>query len=95
MTQASALTGDSVPRLAPGVRLKDDRARGQTVLLAPERVLVPDATAVEVLQRLDGVRSVAQLSQTLAAEYDAPVATIQADVLALLADLKEKGFVEA
>jgi pyrroloquinoline quinone biosynthesis protein D len=90
-----ALTADSVPRLATGVRLKDDKARGQTVLLAPERVLVPDATAVEVLQRLDGRRSVAQLSQSLAAEYDAPVETIQADVLGMLADLAEKGFVEA
>ena len=90
-----ALTADSVPRLAPGVRLKDDTARGQTVLLAPERVLVPDATAVEVLARLDGRQSVAQLSETLAAEYDAPVETIQADVVDMLADLAEKGFVEA
>jgi pyrroloquinoline quinone biosynthesis protein D len=95
MTAAAGLTADSVPRLAPGVRLKDDKARGQTVLLAPERVLVPDDTALEVLRRLDGARSVSQLSGELAAEYDAPADTIQADVLAMLADLKEKGFVEA
>ena len=93
MTQAAAITAESTPRLAPGVRLKDDKARGQTVLLAPERVLVPDATAVEVLQRLDGRQSVAQLSEALAAEYDAPAETIQADVLSMLADLAEKGFV--
>ena len=92
---SAALTADSVPRLATGVRLKDDKTRGQTVLLAPERVLVPDATAVEVLQRLDGRQSVAQLSHSLAAEYDAPAETIQADVLTMLADLAEKGFVEA
>jgi pyrroloquinoline quinone biosynthesis protein D len=95
MTAASALTGDSVPRLAPGVRLKDDKMRGQTVLLAPERVLVPDATALEVLQHLNGVRSVAQISNALAAEYDAPAETIQADVLELLSDLAENGFIEA
>jgi pyrroloquinoline quinone biosynthesis protein D len=95
MTVSVPITADSVPWLAPGVRLKDDKARGQTVLLAPERVLVPDATAVEVLQRLDGRQSVAQLSQALAAEYDAPAQTIQADVLEMLADLAEKGFVEA
>jgi pyrroloquinoline quinone biosynthesis protein D len=95
MTAASALTGDSVPRLAPGVRLKDDKTRVQTVLLAPERVLVPDATALEVLQHLDGVRSVAQISNALAAEYDAPAETIQADVLELLSDLAENGFIEA
>ena len=90
----AALTADSVPRLAPGVRLKDDKARGQTVLLAPERVLVPDATAVEVLQRLECRQTVAQLSEMLAAEYDAPAETIQADVLEMLADLAEKGFIE-
>jgi pyrroloquinoline quinone biosynthesis protein D len=95
MTPGPALTGDSAPRLAPGVRLKDDRARGQTVLLAPERVLVPDDTAVLVLQRLDGVATISQLSETLAYEYDAPAETIQADVIAMLADLVEKGFVEA
>lgn len=95
MSAPDPMTAESVPRLAPGVRLKDDKARGQTVLLAPERVLVPDPTAVEVLQRLDGRQSVAQLSRALAAEYDALAETIQADVLELLADLAEKGFVEA
>ena len=94
MTRAGAITADSAPRLAPGVRLKDDKARGQTVLLAPERVLVPDATAIVVLRRLDGARTVSQLSEDLAAEYDAPAETIRADVLEMLADLSEKGFVE-
>ena len=81
------------PRLAVGVRLKDDRARGRRVLLAPERVLVPDETATDVLERLDGVLSVSQISEDLASDYDAPAETIQADVLALLNDLAEKGFV--
>lgn len=94
MTASPSITADSAPRLAPGVRLKDDKTRGQMVLLAPERVLVPDETAVAVLRRLDGARTVNQLSQELAAEYDAPAQTIQADVLAMLADLAEKGFVE-
>ncbi|MBK1669054.1 pyrroloquinoline quinone biosynthesis peptide chaperone PqqD [Rhodovibrio sodomensis] len=92
---APGFTAESVPRLASGVRLKDDRARGQTVLLAPERVLVLDETAVAVLRRLDGARSLGQLADELAAEYDAPADTILADVRAMLADLAEKGFVEA
>ena len=93
MTAAARLTDESAPRLAAGVRLKDDRARNCRVLLAPERVLVPDDTALEVLDRLDGTRTVSQLSQDLAAEYDALAETIQADVLALLNELAEKGFV--
>lgn len=93
MTVPVPLTADSAPKLAAGVRLKDDRARGRRVLLAPERVLVPDETALGILERLDGTCTVNQLSQELAAEYDAPAETIQADVLQLLTDLAEKGFV--
>lgn len=90
---AAALDGDSVPRLGRGVRLKDDKARGQWVLLAPERVLVPDETALEVLQQLDGARTVKEIADALAAEYDAPGEVILRDSLALLQDLAEKGFV--
>jgi pyrroloquinoline quinone biosynthesis protein D len=89
------LDGASVPRLARGVRLKADRARGQWVLLAPERVLVPDDIALDVLRRLDGARPVAEIVTGLAEHYDAPEATIRRDVLTLLDDLARKGFVTA
>jgi len=92
---SAGLDDAGVPRLGRGVRLKHDRARGQWVLLAPERVLVPDDTALEVLQRVDGARTVSDIVSALAAEYDAPAETIRADVLALLQDLSEKGFVTA
>ena len=36
----------SVPRLARGVRLRFDRVRDAWLLLAPERVLMPDEAAV-------------------------------------------------
>lgn len=81
---------DCVPRLRPGVRLKHDTARGQWLLLAPERVVMPDETALAVLQRVDGTRSLADIVGELAAEYDAPVDVIRKDVGELLADLIDR-----
>ena len=90
-----SLDGASIPHLAAGVRLQHDAARGRWVLLAPERVVVPDTTAVDVLQRLDGTASVAELTAALAEEYDAPAEQIQADVLELLDDLQRRGLIAA
>ena len=58
-----AVTAASVPRLPRHVRLRDDRARGCWVLLAPERVLLPDETALAVLHLVDGNRSVRQIAE--------------------------------
>lgn len=77
----------AVPRFAPGVRLREDRARGGWVLLAPERLLIPDEHARAVLQCLDGVRCVAEIVDDLALRYGAPRAVVAADVAELLQDL--------
>jgi pyrroloquinoline quinone biosynthesis protein D len=91
MTQA--LTPDSRPRLAPGVRLHFDKARDAWVLLAPERVLQTEGPAQPVLSRCDGVRTLAEIVAELAAEYAAPEAEIAADVRDMLADLMAKRLV--
>src|SRR5258708_38295041 len=46
----------SRPLLPRHARLKFDETRRRWVILAPERVLVPDEIAVEVLQLCNGVR---------------------------------------
>ena len=43
---------------ARGIKLKRDEVRGAWVLLAPERVIQPNPVAAEILQRLDGNRTV-------------------------------------
>jgi pyrroloquinoline quinone biosynthesis protein D len=83
----------SVPSFAPHVHYRFDRVRGQWVVLAPERVLVPDEVAVEILKLVDGRRSAEQIAQGLAAVYDASPEEILADVLELLQDLATKGVV--
>ena len=57
----------SRPVLPRHTRLKFDATRQVWVILAPERVLAPDEIAVEVLQLCDGVRSVGQIVDQLAA----------------------------
>ena len=87
---------ESVPRLARGARLREDATRGgRWVVMAPERMFVPDDTALEVLRLLDGARSVDAIVDSLAARYAAPREEIAADVLALLRKLGEKGVVAA
>ncbi|MGA7805641.1 pyrroloquinoline quinone biosynthesis peptide chaperone PqqD [Bradyrhizobium sp.] len=82
----------SRPHLPRHAKLRFDETRKVWVILAPERVLAPDEIAVEVLQLCDGVRSVEQMVDHLAAKYAAPREAIAADVVAMLQDLADKGF---
>src|SRR5438045_9773916 len=82
----------SRPILPRHAKLKFDETRQVWVLLAPERVLAPDEIAVEVLRLCDGVRNVEQMVDHLAAKYTAERGAISADVVAMLQDLANKGF---
>ena len=82
----------SRPLLPRHAKLKFDATRQRWVILAPERVLAPDDIAVEVLQLCDGVRSVEAIIDQLAAKYAADRGAISADVIAMLQDLADKGF---
>ena len=82
----------SRPVLPRHAKLKFDETRKVWVLLAPERVLAPDEIAVEVLQLCDGVRRVSDMVEQLAAKYAAPREAIATDVIAMLQDLADKGF---
>jgi len=93
MNELPMFTEASVPRLRRGVRLRFDQRRKAWVLLAPERVLLPDETAVAVLQRCDGKATVGAIVDDLCRAYDAERALIARDVRALLQGLAEKGVV--
>jgi pyrroloquinoline quinone biosynthesis protein D len=82
----------SRPVLPRHAKLKFDETRQRWVILAPERVLAPDDVAVEVLQLCDGVRSVEAMIDLLAEKYTADRAAISTDVVDMLQDLADKGF---
>ena len=86
------LTPDSIPALPRHVQLRFDKVRARWVILAPEKVLVPDEISVEVLQLCDHSRNIADMVTVLAEKYTADPALIQADCLTLLQDLADKGF---
>jgi pyrroloquinoline quinone biosynthesis protein D len=73
-------------------KLKFDETRQVWVILAPERVLAPDEIAVEVLQLCDGIRNVGDMADLLAQKYAAPREAILTDVVGMLQDLADKGF---
>jgi pyrroloquinoline quinone biosynthesis protein D len=83
----------AVPELRPHVRLQFSEARGQWVVQAPERVLMPDEIALRVLKLCDGVATVGEIIDALASEFQAPRDVIEADVLEMLRDLSDKGIV--
>ena len=85
----------AIPRLQRGVKLREDTVRGRWIVLAPERMFVPDEIALEVLRLVDGARSVGAIADDLAARFAAPRADILADVTEMLGDLTDKGVVSA
>jgi pyrroloquinoline quinone biosynthesis protein D len=87
---AVVVTGGSVLRFAVHTRFRFDETRKAWVVLAPERLLLPDEQAVAVLQLIDGVRDADAISDALSRQYEAPREVIAADVLPMLQDLVDK-----
>ncbi len=81
----------AIPAFNRGFRLRRDEIRGAWVVLAPERLFLLDDPAAEILQLVDGHRSVADIAATLSEKYLAPLPQIAGDVDAMLQDLVAKG----
>ena len=81
------------PRLARGVRLQADFATGKSVLLFPEGVVELNESAHEILVCCDG-RTLSEIVQALAEDYDADQAALATDVRATLADLQQRRLIE-
>lgn len=74
------------PRLRKGVRLSFDKTRDTHVLLFPEGVLVPNATAAAVLALCDGESTVDQIAAALGQRFAGVRAQDVTDVLTRLED---------
>jgi pyrroloquinoline quinone biosynthesis protein D len=89
------LSPASRPALVRHVRLRFDETRKAWLLLAPERLMTPSETAVDVLKLCDGQRSIEAIAKALAAEFDAPEDAILGDILPLLQDMADNGYLTA
>jgi pyrroloquinoline quinone biosynthesis protein D len=84
------VSAQSVLRISPHVVFRFDEARQCWVMLAPERLLLPDEQAVEILQLIDGERAVDGVIDELVRRYDAPRNVVAGDVVKMLQDLVDK-----
>ncbi len=78
-------------QLGPGVRLKHDRERDCWTLMAPERVIVLDEIAHQVIVQIvesDGI--VSAVIDQLSRDFDAPRKEIATDVLEMLQPFIDK-----
>ena len=73
--------------------MQTDSATGKGVLLFPEGIVELNETAHEILARCDG-RTLSEIVQALAEEYDANPSALAADVCQTLADLQQRKLIE-
>ena len=94
MTDILKINESIKPKFPKHVRFRFNKARKEWVILAPERLVKLDPIAVEILQLVDGDREVKDIGKELSKKFNAPVETILADVIEMLQDLSDKGFIE-
>ena len=83
-----------IPSLPRGVRLHYDTVRETWMLLAPERAVTLDEIGHAILDEIDGDRSFAEITATLAEKYDAPAAEIAKDSAGFLGALRDRRFLD-
>jgi pyrroloquinoline quinone biosynthesis protein D len=91
--QTPTIAGSAQPRLAGGVRLQTDPKTGNSVLLFPEGVLELNETAQEIITHCIG-RTVNEIIQALAEEYDVDPKMLATDVRETLTDLQARKLIE-
>jgi pyrroloquinoline quinone biosynthesis protein D len=84
----------AIPSFRRGVKFRFDSVRDAWILLAPEKLFMPDEIAVEILKLVDGTRSIDVIVDDLAARFDAPREEIASDVIATLENLADRGAVQ-
>jgi len=88
------LTLATRPRLAAKARLRWDRKAERFILLYPERGLVLNPTAADVVRLCTGELTVGAIVEQLAAKYaPQPREAVEREVLTFLARMAERGLV--
>ena len=89
------MTGlSTVPAFRRGVKFRFDEVRSRWIVLAPEKLLLPDEIATEILKLVDGARSIDAIVDALATRFDAPRAVICGDVVQALQHLSTRGAIQ-
>ena len=94
MKERLLLKNETIPVIPSHVRFEFNEVRKEWVLLAPERALYPDPIAIEVLKKCNGKISIKLIAEDLAKKYKAPLKKIIEDIITMLQDLADKGFLK-
>jgi pyrroloquinoline quinone biosynthesis protein D len=82
------------PKIARRARLRFDEREKKYLLVYPERGLLLNDSAAEIVKLCDGTRTLDEIAIVLAEKKSAPIERVLADVRALVARLEEKRLVE-
>jgi pyrroloquinoline quinone biosynthesis protein D len=86
----TAVTDESRPILARGVRLRADPLTREPLLLFPEGILPLDATTNDILLRCTGDLPLSGIVLALSEEYEAEAGVLRGDVIECLTRLREE-----
>ena len=88
------ITAETRPTLAAKARLRWDRQASRYMLLYPERGLVLNPTAADVVQLCTGEHTVSAIVERLTQKYvTQPAEKVERDVLTLLERLASRGLI--
>ena len=94
MSEPRTITADSRPVVASKARLRWDVRTSRHLLLYPERGLILNPTAADVIQLCTGEHTVGAIIDRLAEKYaPQPRATVEREVLAFLANMADRGLI--
>ena len=83
------------PKLAAKTKLRLDPKTGKYVLLYPEKGLLLNATGAAILKRCTGELALSAIVAELALEFPGESAALEAEVLAFVQSLLDRGLVQA
>jgi pyrroloquinoline quinone biosynthesis protein D len=96
MNTRALIDAQSVPKLAPHMRLRFDKARENWTIQAPERSFFLDEIAHAVVSRCDGVANIGGIVESLCAAFPgAPPDIVEKDVVALIQDFIDKSVMQS
>ena len=88
------ISRDSRLRLAAKARLRYDRKAERYMLLYPEKGLVLNTTATDVVRLCTGEHTVGAIIDQLATKYGQDAPTVEREVMNFLVGLTERGLVQ-
>ena len=83
------------PKLAPKTKLRLDPKSGKYILLYPEKGLLLNPTGAAILKLCTGEQTLAAIVAALVVEFQSDTDKVQAEVVAFIQGLLDRGLVQA